>query len=169
MLLKLFVKIKASITFYSDEILYFKRVLIEIKAFRLKNNKLLVQTYLNTKPFIVKNYIFTTKELYWYAEVFYCLHMNVTIEIKVLSVSYIDEVIYFKGDLIKIKTFIIKKNTLFMQNYFKTKPFIIKKLSFWNKTIIMFYSDEVLYFKRVLIEIQAFVMEKHKLFMPNYV
>jgi len=64
LVLKLFIEIKAFITFYSNKIRYFKGVLIEIKAFILKRNKLFMLNSLNTKPFIIKKYIFTNKAIY---------------------------------------------------------------------------------------------------------
>ena len=55
------------------------------------------------------------------------LLLRLFIERTAFITSYSDEVLHFKGDLIQIKTFIIKTNTLFMQNSFNTKPFIIEK------------------------------------------
>ena len=48
LLLRLFIEIKAFITSYSDEIFYFKRILIEIKAFILKKYTLFMQNSLKT-------------------------------------------------------------------------------------------------------------------------
>ena len=68
--------------FYSDELLYFKRVLIEIKAFIINNNKLFMQNSLKTKPFI---------------------------EIKAFVTFYSNKIRYFKRVLIEIKAFILKE------------------------------------------------------------
>jgi hypothetical protein len=41
----------------------FNQQFFEMKAFILKKNKLFMQNYLNTEPFIIKKYIFTTNAL----------------------------------------------------------------------------------------------------------
>ena len=72
-LIKFFIKMKAFITFYSDEVLHFKRVLIEIKPFTRKKHTLFMQNSLKTKPFSIKKYLFTTKALYWNNSLHYFL------------------------------------------------------------------------------------------------
>ena len=61
-----------------------------------------------------------------------------------------------------------------MQNYLNNKPFVIKKYMFpnkalyWKTAFITSYSDEVLYFKGVLIEMIAFILKEYNLFMQIF-
>ena len=55
LLLKLFIEITPFITSYSDEVLYFKRVLIEIKTFIIKKSALFMQTSLKTAAIYHQN------------------------------------------------------------------------------------------------------------------
>jgi hypothetical protein len=111
-----------------------------------------MQNYLNNKPCIIKKYMFPSKALYWK---------------KAFITSYSDEVLYFKGVLIEMIAFILKKYTLFMQicffnynNLLSKSISLLLKLFIETKPFIISYSNEVLYFKRVLIEINAFILQK---------
>ena len=96
-LLRLFFEIKAFIASCSDEVLYFKGVLIEIRVFIIKKHTLVLQTSLKT--------------ITMYDQKATSLLLKLFIEIKVLITFYSDEVLYFKGVLIELKAFIIKKYT----------------------------------------------------------
>ena len=110
-----------------------------------------MQNYLNNKPFIIKKYMFPSKALYWK---------------KAFITSYSDEVLYFKGVLIEMIAFILKKYTLLMQIFFNYNHLLSKSISLLlklfieTKPFIISYSNEVLYFKRVLIDINAFILQK---------
>ena len=112
--------------FYSHKILYFKRILIELKAFLIDIQSIYLKelhfvyaefslnyshllskiTSLLLKPF------FTTKALY---------------KIKAFITFYSNKIRYFKRVLIEVQNFLLTKNKLLMQNCLKTKPFIIKR------------------------------------------
>ena len=113
LLLKLFIEVKAFITRYSNEVLYFRRVQIERKTVMIKGKtRCLCRLSLKLSHLLTRNEVSLLK---------------LFIEIRAIIIFYSNEVLHFKRVLMEIEPFIRKNNTLFMQNFLKAKPFIIKK------------------------------------------
>ena len=91
---------------------------------------------------------------------------------------YKDEVFYFKRILIQMKSFVLQKKMLFLQNSAETTAIcyqtvhlcyysssLLLKLFIETKAFIIVYSNEIRYLKRVLIEIKASILKQYILFM----
>ena len=118
---------KAFITFYSDEVLHFKRVLIEIKAFILRKTSCLCRIFLTLSHVLSRNT---------------SLQQRLFIKIKALITFYSDEIFHVKRVLIEIKAFILRQTSCLCRIFF---------------TIIHLLSRSISLLLRLFSEIKAFI------------
>ena len=87
---------------------------------------------------------------------------------KAFITRYSNEVLYFRRVQIERKTVMIKRKTrclcrlsLKLSHLLTRNEVSLLKLFIEIRAIIIFYSNEVLHFKRVLMEIEPFIRKKH--------
>ena len=144
-------KYKPSLCFIQIKFFISKELWLKIKAFIKINTLCLCRNLIKLKPFIIKKDIFTTKALDLNRSLLYFVLRRSPLFQK--SSDWKSKHLFYKNTyclcriLLKLLPFIIKKDI------FTTKAFYL------NRSLLYFVlRDEVLYFKRVLIEIKAFVL-----------